>query len=354
MTNLNNLKTLKKNFGFTGINAGGVLTVVDVANGKTYSAPPNHQNYQNLLEAFKKRDTELFVTLCDIKESVKTFSQGKVEIVGNEVLYNGKPLHNTLVNRMLDMMQEGYEITYLIKFLEKLMLNPSNRSVDQLYTFLELYFLPITEDGDFLAYKVVRADFKDKYTGKIDNSVGKVIECTRNEVCDDPDIGCSRGYHAGSLEYSGPNGYYFSPGDQIIIVKINPADVVSIPKDVSYQKIRTCKYEVVALYKDNFKSQVYKLQDQKYQPLIVQLQENESFVFDYDTEDDDYDDYDDYDPEYDPAYDDYKYYPNTETRYVKVIKIFDTYVHCRCLSPDKSAGQFRNFTLSYISNVRKL
>jgi hypothetical protein len=60
MTNLNNLKTLKKNFGFTGINAGGVLTVVDVANGKTYSAPPNHQNYQNRLVGYPlERELEL-------------------------------------------------------------------------------------------------------------------------------------------------------------------------------------------------------------------------------------------------------------------------------------------------------
>lgn len=348
--NTQTTSSVAQNVGFTGINAGGVLTVVDVAQGKTHSASPQHANYTKLLEAFKKRDVKEFVKLCDIKQSVKAFSQGKVEIVGNAVMYNGQELHNSLVNRMLDMMQEGYEITYLVKFLEKLMLNPSRRSVEQLYTFLELYFLPITDDGDFLAYKVVRSDFKDKYSGKFDNSVGKVLECARNEVCDDADVGCSTGFHAGSLEYSGPNGYYYSHGDQIIIVKINPADVVSIPKDVSYQKIRTCKYKVVALYQDNFKSQVYKIQDQKYQPLIVQLKENESFAFDYDNEDDDDSYYDDYD-DYDGGYNDY---PCTEKRYVKVIKIFDTYVHCRCLSPDKSAGQFRNFTLDYITNIRRI
>jgi hypothetical protein len=47
--------------------------------------------------------------------------------------------------------------------------------------------------------------------------------------------------HAGSLSYA--TGF----GPTHVIVKIDPADVVSIPTDCSCQKLRTCAYEVVAL-----------------------------------------------------------------------------------------------------------
>jgi hypothetical protein len=37
-------------------------------------------------------------------------------------------------------------------------------------------------------------------------------------------------------------------GDKIVIVKINPQDVVSVPLDENCQKVRVCFYEVVAEY----------------------------------------------------------------------------------------------------------
>jgi hypothetical protein len=64
----------------------------------------------------------------------------------------------------------------------------------------------------------------------------------RRKVCDDAGIGCSYGFHAGSLEYA----QGFGGGEKkIVIVKINPADVVSVPTDCECQKLRTCQYEVV-------------------------------------------------------------------------------------------------------------
>ena len=62
--------------------------------------------------------------------------------------------------------------------------------------------MPLTPDGDFLAYKSVRADFTDWYSGQHNFSIGQVREMARNQVCDNADIGCSAGYHAGSEEYA--------------------------------------------------------------------------------------------------------------------------------------------------------
>jgi hypothetical protein len=91
-----------------------------------------------------------------------------------------------------------------------------------------------------LAYKKVRHNFFDVHSGSMDNSVGKVLEMERNKVDDDKDNTCSTGLHFCSQSYLNHFG-----GDRIVIVKINPRDVVSIPSDYNDAKGRTCRYEVI-------------------------------------------------------------------------------------------------------------
>ena len=67
----------------------------------------------------------------------------------------------------------------------------------------------------------------------------------RNSVCDDADVGCSYGFHAGSYDYA--KGYA-GGGGHLVVVEIDPTDVVSVPKDCSCQKLRTAKYKVVSVY----------------------------------------------------------------------------------------------------------
>jgi hypothetical protein len=128
----------------------------------------------------------------------------------------------------------------MVKFTENLLENPSRRAVTELYLFLEKGNLPITSDGHFLAYKKVRDDYLDVYSGTIDNSVGQVVEMERNRVDDDKNNTCSYGLHFCSKDYL----QSFS-GDRIVILKINPRDVVSIPTDYAFTKGRTCRYEVI-------------------------------------------------------------------------------------------------------------
>ncbi|NBR96976.1 MAG: hypothetical protein EBT48_05170 [Verrucomicrobia bacterium] len=105
--------------------------------------------------------------------------------------------------------------------------------------------MPITPDGCFLAYKSVRPDFTDHHTGKFSNRVGSVLEMERRKVDDDRNNGCSYGFHAGSLEYATTFG---GNDRKVLVVKINPADVVSVPTDCDCQKLRTARYEVIDLY----------------------------------------------------------------------------------------------------------
>jgi hypothetical protein len=165
-----------------------------------------------------------------------------VSVQGEKLFWKGKEMHNALSNRMVAMLQDGFPVEPLVAFMENLMTNPSKRAVDELYGFLEKNSLPITPDGHFLAYKKVRQNYFDCHTGKMDNSVGKVVEMERNEVDDNKDQTCSTGLHFCSQEYLP----HFGGGDsRVVIVKINPRDVVSIPTDYNNAKGRACRYEVI-------------------------------------------------------------------------------------------------------------
>jgi len=93
----------------------------------------------------------------------------------------------------------------------------------------------------------------DIHTGTFDNSVGKICEMHRNQVCDDKDNVCSYGLHFCSIGYL-PH-YASSDGTcRTMIVKINPRDVVSIPRDHNNSKGRCCRYEVVGEYTEDWRN----------------------------------------------------------------------------------------------------
>ena len=197
-------------------------------------------------ELFKdEHDAERIKNLFDLERAVEDYVQGSMEVKDCEVRFQGEVIHNYVVDRILDFMRRGLPYKPLFRFLERLMANPSSRAVDELYRFLEHKSMPLTPDGCFLAYKGVRHDFTDHYSGKFSNAVGQVLEMRRNGVCDNADLGCSSGFHAGTHEYALG---YCRGGGNLMIVKIDPADVVSVPNDCECQKLRTCKYEVVSLH----------------------------------------------------------------------------------------------------------
>jgi hypothetical protein len=232
----------------------GNLTVV--LNNKSFQVLPDHLNYKMILEALPTATSDELLEMIDIEKAVATFSDGLVEIKNGQVTYEGEVVHGSISKRILEFMSKGLPFQPLVNFLNNLMENPSMQSQKELYDFLEHEHLPITEDGYFLAYKAVRSDYMDKYRGVFDNHVGNVCEMTRSKVDDDRGRGCSNGLHAGALNYVAGYGSLES-GDKIVIVKINPADVVSVPSDCNYEKLRTCRYEVVGEYQGELLKPLY-------------------------------------------------------------------------------------------------
>lgn len=229
-------------------------SVTIVVDGNTRAVNKSHPNYAAIREAVRSKNWSSIPSLLDVRKSVSDFMQNsagtsKVSVESEYgrlvVKYNGLEVNNYITRRILALMNEGFDAVPIIRFFENVKLNPSKRAVDDLFEFIERGNIPLTPDGHILAYKNVRADFKDIHSGTMDNSVGCVVEMPRNEVNEDPDQTCSSGLHFCSQEYL-PN--FTSANGHTVIVKVHPRDVVAFPRDYNLSKVRCCRYEVVAVH----------------------------------------------------------------------------------------------------------
>jgi hypothetical protein len=227
--------------------------------GQPHQVLRSHAMWSHIIEAVEAGDPEavnlakpivrVIEALADLTpatESEKWFrrSAGTIEVTDWGVTYDGVAIHGHVIDRLLDVVRSGLNPTPWANFVRKLMMNPSSTSRTELYGWLEKSGMPITPDGDFIAYKRIRSDYRDIHSGTLDNSVGQTVEMMRTDVDDDRNRTCSSGLHFCSKDYLphfGRNG----SDDRVVVVKINPADVVSIPADYNDAKGRTWRYVVV-------------------------------------------------------------------------------------------------------------
>ncbi len=220
-----------------------------VVDGHVYSVDAGDKRYDPLIEALKRADVSdaelLEILNKTIEQALKAVEGTRLSVKDGTVLFDGRPLAAQLSDRVIRLLDEGFNLKPLSNFVERLFKNPSMRAVNELYAFLEYGRLPLTADGCFIGYKVVRSDFLDKHSGTMDNSVGKTVRMDRNAVDDDSSRTCSFGLHVCSAAYLRS---FYSHGDHVMLVKVDPADVVSIPADYNNTKMRCCGYEVIGEY----------------------------------------------------------------------------------------------------------
>jgi len=239
-------------------------TVTAVVAGHTYTFNSDHPSYDKLVQNLKLGNVEYFEAAYDIITRVNEFCEGYVSAEGGKMTWDGIPMPELFTDRILDMIDQGFPFEPMLNFLDNLSQNPSDQAVVELFDFMQNKHLPITSDGHFLAYKAVDENFKDLWSGSLDNSIGQTVEVPRGSVNSNRDKGCASGLHVGAIDYaSGYGGIDINNksdddgGNNLVICKVNPMDVVSVPSDSKFQKLRCCKYEVVSLFNDVFNGAVH-------------------------------------------------------------------------------------------------
>ena len=221
----------------------GENAVTLFVDGKPVTVRNDDANYYEVRKCLLDGRYDDIQTYLDLEKQVEDYTDGDISIKDGEVFFGEEKLNGVVVDKLLDLMKSGLtDKNPFINFLKNLLKNPSKNSVDQLYTFLSKRDMPIDEEGLVIGYKGVAHNYKDKYSGKFDNSVGQSHEMPRRNVDDNCDHHCSYGFHIGSYEYADSWG---GSDGKLMIVKFNPEDAVSVPTDCDFQKLRVCKYSVV-------------------------------------------------------------------------------------------------------------
>lgn len=224
------------------VTKNGVTVMV---NGQTYHAGRNHQNFKAILAALKAEQWDRLPALCDLRESVKTWMNkvfsGDFQLVGDRLRYKGYTFGERVTQKALDMIDAGNNSKPLLKFLSRVIENPREAAREELLLFCEANGFMISSEGMIVAYKKVRDDYMDKHSGTVRYRIGDVPEMDRLAVDDDRHNTCSSGLHFAALDYATQFG-----GGRMMVVEVDPADVVAIPSDYANQKGRAWRLKVIA------------------------------------------------------------------------------------------------------------
>lgn len=258
---------------FSSANEGSGATVI-FSDGTIQQIAQDNANYGRVVgiltstpvdEIDEAALLELLIPALSVGKNLNRLSE-RVAFDGSNILFDGDVVADAIAEHILRIVKEGGNpdsYKALVAFMEKLYTNPSESSRNSLYDFIVRHNITIDPDGDFYAYKGVKADLGSVWegfgivdgvsmNGSLPNKPGSILEIPRSKVNADNAIGCGTGLHAGTYAYA--EGW---ARGVLLLVKINPRDVVSVPSCSSYQKLRTCRYKVISQTTQQTKATTY-------------------------------------------------------------------------------------------------
>lgn len=238
-------------------------------------------------------EDEYIFDLCSVEGNISRMSDNLADLPTNRfefdfeagvITYDGEVIDSQITNQIIRMAKSESasnkkHLNALIKFVENLYKNQSEFVRQQFFgwlTYTQTFEsgFTITEDGCLLGYKGCAWGEVDgervpvsinhghafadgvEYHGAIPNKIGSIVSMARSEVTDDPNIGCSAGLHVGTYSYA--SGW---AKGVLLLVKVNPRDIVSVPTECDAQKIRCSRYEVLEVTEVEYTEPVYCFED---------------------------------------------------------------------------------------------
>lgn len=220
--------------------------------------------FNNIIEQIKKSITEedinkIIESIIDYKtttiEKEKDITvilpddyilPDKFKVEDEQLLYNGLVISKTFGRRIALSDKENFD--KICKFLLKLS-NVDSRSVfESICDFITANpSIIIDDDGDLIFWKHINKDYTSIHAnpdGTHNMHIKNVpIEMPRHEVTRNRDITCAKGLHVCAKEYL--SSYC---GDIVVKCKVDVNDIISVPYDYKYTKVRCCKYIPIEFY----------------------------------------------------------------------------------------------------------
>jgi len=248
----------------------GRFTVV--VENQPHEFDSTHPEYAGLVECVQTGDTEEFIQLMEVGTVIENWSEGNFEFRDGFLYYEDEQVADQPTVRIIELIKNGWDYKPMLAYLDRLYNNVSNRAVMESYNWCSHKGLPITPDGFLVGYKGVKVyngedttdkmgrnlkqgDLVDIYTGNsFRNNEGDDCGMKRRQVSDDCNQGCAAGLHVGTYEYACD---WAGAGGKVVLVKFDPADIVSVPSDCQFQKMRVSNYTVMSIARDIIEEEVY-------------------------------------------------------------------------------------------------
>ena len=248
------------NYKLSGDNKGESLVVIYDGEDPV-TVPGTHPKFDEILTLLRggeahDDEVEALVNENHAMARKLAFVTERVSVTPYAAFFDGDPLNPVMTSVILDLYNEGKEegLKAVANFLDKASQNVSMESVEALYQWIRNGDLVLKPNGNFVAYKGVQKIGEEvvsissgtawvdgvRHKGHIPNPVGSVISMPRSEVNADGKTHCSTGLHAGTYSYASGFGRGI-----LLLVEINPRDVVSVPDDFTFSKLRVSRYTVV-------------------------------------------------------------------------------------------------------------
>lgn len=227
---------------------GSMIQIITREDTYTVESEDNEALYKEVFARVGANDFDGAIQL--IKDAEKESGEGyevldeenHLVMFDGELFYYGVHLTSTIAKRIEKDAAEGTLDDRYIKFLVRLLRNPSAKSVEMLYDFMQANDIDILPDGRIKCFRGVTqlpdGSCVDYHSGKVPQYEGCFISMPRNFVEDNPEVACSHGLHCASAEYA--KGY-----GVLTEVAVDPADVVSVPYDYDFAKCRCCRFEIL-------------------------------------------------------------------------------------------------------------
>ena len=239
---------------FVNITLSSVVLAID---GEVYTIESTNKLYTEIVDLANSREIytipkDEILDKISVSRAISRYVSGDIVAEHGILKFKGKVIDTTLARYILHNMEQGLPVDNIVNFMNNLYENTSYRAVNEVFDFIKACNLPISDDGYLIAYKKVRNNYTDCHSGTFDNSIGQKPNMPRYEVNEDKHQTCSTGLHFCSASYLDSFGTFRnkSGSDRIMIVKVNPKDIVSVPKDYNNAKARACEYEVIGEVRD--------------------------------------------------------------------------------------------------------
>lgn len=244
------------------VGSGHGRSLALVLDGRLETIGAAHINFDQITDYLRDGGTDPahVRSLLNVRHYVSTQFQALSERVGfdgHRIIFDGDPMDTALSRHLVRLLREGADVCPVVNFLEKLATNPSRLSKIHLWTWLADRDFTITASGDVIGYKGVQSTPDNRsiasgttlvrvngvnHIGTVPNPLGATVAIPRSVVDPSRDHGCSVGLHVGTWDYA--RQWAGSTG-KVLTVAVNPRDVVAVPRDCEFAKMRVCQYTVL-------------------------------------------------------------------------------------------------------------